>query len=94
MAIPASCRLTDTISINRELTERELTNLVATILKPLRESGTDYTLLSNDGRTLCRLARISDIASLRESLATHFSIPAEDVTFDPDSSTIKVELAP
>lgn len=83
-----------TISINRELTERELTKLVATLLKPLRESGTDYTLLSNDGRTLCRLARISDIASLRESLATHFSIPADDVTFDPDSSTIKVELAP
>ncbi len=83
-----------TISINRELTERELTKLIATILKPLRESGTDYTLLSNDGRTLCRLARISDIASLRESLATHFSIPADDVQFDPDASTIKVELAP
>ena len=83
-----------TISINRELTENELTKLVAVILDPLRESGSDYTLLANNGRTLCRLSRIGDIASLRESLATHFTIPGDDVQFDQDASTIKVELAP
>ena len=83
-----------TISINRELTERELTSLVQAVLKPLRESGSDYTLLANDGRTLCRILRIGEVAPLRESLATHFSIPADDVHYDQDSATIKVELAP
>jgi hypothetical protein len=81
------------ISINRELTERELNGLVKAILKPLQESGSDYTLLANDGRTLCRILRISEVAPLRESLATHFSIPPDDVQFDQDTSTIKVDIA-
>jgi hypothetical protein len=83
-----------TISINRELTERELSKLVETILKPLQESGANYTLLANDSRTICRLTRISDVASLRESLASYFSIPADDVKFDREAAAITVELAP
>jgi len=83
-----------TVTINRELTERELTAFVTAILKPLRESGVDYTILANDGRTVCRLIRIGDVASLREQLATYFSIPADDVQFDQDAAAIKVELAP
>lgn len=82
-----------TISINRELTDSELTKLVSAVLKPLRESGSDYTLLANDGRTVCRLMRVGDVESLQKSLTAHFNIPADDVTVDRESSTIKVELA-
>ena len=82
-----------TISINRELTDSELTKLVSTVLKPLRESGSDYTLLANDGRTVCRMMRVGDVEALQTSLTAHFNIPADDVTIDRESSTIKVELA-
>jgi hypothetical protein len=82
-----------TISINRELTESELNKLVETILKPLRDSGCDYTLLANDGRTTCRLLRVTDVESLRKNLATHFLLKDDNVGFDQDASTIKVDLA-
>ncbi|MBS0204446.1 MAG: hypothetical protein JSS49_16200 [Planctomycetes bacterium] len=82
-----------TITINRELTESELSKLVTAVLKPLREAGSDYTLLANDGRTVCRMMHVGDVESLQKSLATHFNIPADDVAIDRESSTIKVELA-
>jgi hypothetical protein len=83
-----------TVVINRELTERELSRLVADVLKPLREGGCDYTLLSNDGRTVCRLSRINDVGTLRGTLATHFTISPDDVAFDQETSKITIELAP
>lgn len=83
-----------TVVINRELTEKELTRLTADVLKPLREAGSDYTLLANDGRTVCRLSRISDLSVLRTTLATHFVLPSKDVLIDPDAAKITVELEP
>lgn len=83
-----------TISINRELTDAELTKLVTEVLTPLRESGSDYTLLANDGRTLCRLVKITDSDALRARLESHFNVPADDVQLDRQTSTIKVELVP
>lgn len=83
-----------TISINRELTDAELTKLVDAVLKPLGESGSDYTLLANDGRTICHLSKVSDVAPLKASLVAYFNIPADDVQAEPGSSVIKVELAP
>ena len=80
------------IRINRELTESELTKLVAHVLKPLREAGSNYTLLANDGRTLCRITRVTDIAKIRQNLATHFSLPIDDVQLDRDEATITIEL--
>ncbi|MEI8379948.1 MAG: hypothetical protein WCJ09_07460 [Planctomycetota bacterium] len=82
------------IKINRELTESELSKLVANVLKPLRESGSNYTLLANDGRTLCRITHVSDVAKLRQSLATHFSLPIDDVPLDRDEATIQIKLTP
>lgn len=82
------------ISINRELTERELSQLVAAVMKPLREAGSDYTLLANDGKTYCRLVRINDLARLRQDLATHFSIPLDDVQVDREEAALKIDLAP
>ena len=95
--IPLSCDLfflicRKPIRINRELTESELTKLVAHVLKPLRESGSNYTLLANDGRTLCRITRVTDIAKIRQNLATHFSLPIDDVQLDRDEATITIEL--
>lgn len=83
-----------TISINRELTDAELTKLVDAVLKPLGESGSDYTLLANDGRTICHLSKVGDVAPLKASLVAYFNIPADDVQVEPGSSVIKVELAP
>lgn len=83
-----------TISINRELTDAELTKLIDAVLKPLGESGNDYTLLANDGRTICHLSSVSNLDSLKNSLVSHFNIPADDVQTEPGSSLIKVELAP
>jgi hypothetical protein len=80
------------ISINRELTEAELTRFVAAVLKPLQESGSDYTVLANDGRTVCRVMRISDVVLLQASLATHFKIPAASVQLDRDASRISIDL--
>lgn len=80
------------ISINRELTEAELTRFVAAVLKPLQESGSDYTVLANDGRTVCRVMRISDVVLLQASLATHFKIPAASVQLDRDASKINIDL--
>lgn len=81
-----------TISINRELNDAELGKFTATVLAPLRESGSDYTLLANDGRTICRLLRVNDVIALNASLATHFKIAAANIVFDRDTGTIKVDL--
>ena len=83
-----------TILINRELSASEQTKLIEAVLKPLNASGTDYTLLANDGRTVCRLTRVADVASLRESLAKHFGLKPDGVSFDQESSQLKVELEP
>ena len=82
------------VAINRELTEQEQTRLVAEILDPLRESGNDYTLFANDGRTICRLSGINNPESLRTDLATHFALPVTDVAFDEQTARISIELAP
>lgn len=81
-----------TIAINRELSEGEQTKLIDAVLKPLHATGTDYTLLANDGKTTCRLTRLSDVALLRESLAKHFGLKPDDVSFDKEESRIKVDL--
>ncbi len=83
-----------TMTINRELTENEQTKLIDAVLKPLHATGTDYTLLANDGKTICRLTRVADVALLRENLAKHFGLKPGDVAFDPESSQLKVELEP
>lgn len=81
-----------TIFINRELSASEQTKLIEAVLKPLNATGTDYTLLANDGRTVCRLTRVADVAPLRESLAKHFGLKPGGVSFDQESSQLKVEL--
>ena len=81
-----------TIAINRELTESEQRKLIDAVLKPLHTTGTDYTLLANDGKTTCRLTRVTDVASLRESLAKHFGLKPDDVTFDAESSRLSVAI--
>ena len=81
-----------TIAINRELSEGEQTQLIDAVLKPLHVTGTDYTLLANDGKTTCRLTRVADVASLRASLAKHFGLKPDDVSFDQEASLFKVEL--
>jgi hypothetical protein len=83
-----------TIVINRELTDADLGRLTATVLTPLRESGSDYTLLANNGQTICRVVRVNDLIALQASLATHFRIPAAKVEFRRDMSTLNVTLAP
>lgn len=81
-----------TILVNRELSASEQTKLVEAVLKPLNATGSDYTLLANDGKTLCRLTKVADIELLRESLAKHFGLKADDVSVDQESSQLKVEL--
>ncbi len=81
-----------TILINRELSQSEQTKLIDAVVKPFQATGSDYTLLANDGRTLCRLTKVADVALLRESLAKHFGLKPEDVPFDKEESRIKVEL--
>ena len=81
-----------TILINRELSSSEQTKLIEAVLKPLQATGTDYTLLANDGRTLCRLTKVADIALLRESLAKHFSLKPTGVSFDQEAMQLKIEL--
>ena len=81
-----------TILINRELSQSEQTQLIDAVLKPLHAAGTDYTLLANDGKTTCRLTRLSDVALLRASLAKHFGLKSDDVSFDKEESRIKVDL--
>ena len=81
-----------TIAIHRELTESEQRKLIDAVLKPLHTTGTDYTLLANDGKTTCRLTRVTDVASLRESLAKHFGLKPDDVTFDAESSRLSVAI--
>lgn len=83
-----------TVTINRELTERELNGFVAGVLAPLRDSGSDYTLLSNNGATVCRIAQIADAAGLCDRLADHFKIPRNGIQFQPEDHRIQVELAP
>ena len=83
-----------TILINRELSSSEQTKLIEPVLKPLQATGTDYTLLANDGRTLCRLTKVADIAMLRESLAKHFGLKADEVSFDQEASQLKIDLGP
>ena len=81
-----------TILINRELSGSEQTKLIEAVLKPLNATGTDYTLLVNDDTTICRLTSVTDVASLRESLAKHFGIKPEGVSFDQQAMQIKVGL--
>ena len=81
-----------TIVINRELTESEQKKLIEAVLKPLNATGTDYTLLSNDGKTACRLTKVADVASLRESLTKHFGLKPDDVSFDAESSRLSVNI--
>lgn len=81
-----------TITINRELKEAEAGRFTATILKPLNEAGSDYTLLANDGRTFCRIQRIDDMVALQATLATYFKVPADDVRYDRDAATITIDL--
>ena len=81
-----------TILINRELSEDEQTQLIDAVLKPLHAAGTDYTLLANDGKTTCRLTRLADVTSLRESLAKHFGLKPDEVAFDQEASQLKVDL--
>lgn len=81
-----------TITINHQLTEQEASRFSATVLKPLNEAGSDYTFLANDGRTFCRLQRIDDLISLQATLATYFKIPAANVKYDRETSTISVDL--
>ena len=81
-----------TILVNRELSQSEQTKLIDVVVKPFQATGSDYMLLANDGRTLCRLTRISDVALLRESLAKHFGLKPDDVSFDQEESRIKVDL--
>ena len=81
-----------TIAINRELSESEQTKLIDAVLKPLHATGTDYTLLANDGRTLCRLTKVADIALLRESLAKHFGLKPDGVSFDQEAMQFQIEL--
>ena len=81
-----------TIAINRELTENEQQKLVEAVLKPLNATGTDYTLLSNDGHTTCRLTRVADVTALRENLAKHFGLKSEDIPFDAESSRMSVAI--
>lgn len=83
-----------TILINRELSQSEQTKLIEAVVKPFQATGSDYTLLANDGRTLCRLTKVADIALLRESLAKHFGLKPDGVSFDQESSQLKVELQP
>ena len=83
-----------TILVNRELSQSEQTKLIETVLKPFQATGSDYTLLANDGRTLCRLTKVADIALLRESLAKHFGLKPDDVSFDQESSQLKIDLGP
>lgn len=83
-----------TISIDRELTESEQTKLVATVLKPLIPLGSDYTLLSNDGRTFCRVLRVNDLPALQASLAAHFQLDGDAISYDHERSTIQIRLAP
>ena len=81
-----------TIIVNRELSSSEQTKLIEAVLKPLQATGTDYTLLANDGRTLCRLTKVADVTSLRESLAKHFGLKPDGVSFDQEAMQLKVEL--
>ncbi len=81
-----------TITINRQLSEAEAGKFTATVLKPLNEAGSDYTFLANDGRTFCRLQRIDDMIALQVTLATYFKVPAADVKYDRDASTITIDL--
>ena len=83
-----------TIAINRELSESEQTKLIDVVVKPFQATGSDYTLLANDGRTLCRLTKVADVPLLRESLAKHFGLKPDEVPFDKEESRIKVELEP
>ena len=81
-----------TILINRELSQSEQTKLIDAVVKPFQASGSDYTLLANDGRTLCRLTKVADVPLLRESLAKHFGLKPDGVSFDQEASQLKVEL--
>jgi len=81
-----------TIFVNRELSSSEQTNLIEVVLKPLHATGTDYTLLANDGKTTCRLTKVADVTLLRESLVKHFGLKSDGVSFDQEASQLKVEL--
>ena len=80
------------MTINRELSESELSKLVEQILRPLQASGNDYTLLANDGRTVCRLTSISNIEFLKMRFAEFFQIPVEGIQVDEATGAIKIEL--
>jgi hypothetical protein len=81
-----------TILIDRELSQSEQTKLIEAVLKPFQTTGSDYTLLANDGRTLCRVTKVTDVELVRESLARHFGLKPDDVAFDQEASQFKVDL--
>lgn len=90
--LAASTGRRGTVTINRELSESELLKLVEQILRPLQASGNDYTLLANDGRTVCRLTSISNIEFLKMRFAEFFQIPVEGIQVDEATGAIKIEL--
>ncbi len=81
-----------TILVNRELSQSEQTKLIEAVVKPFQATGSDYTLLANDGRTLCRLTKVADVPLLRESLAKHFGLKVDEVAFDQEASQLTVNL--
>jgi len=80
--------------IDRELTERELKGLVAGVLAPLRDAGSDYSLVSNNGQTLCRILRVTDVDDLVGRVVEHFKLPRDAVVHEAESHTIRVDLEP
>ena len=80
-----------TILINRELSQSEQTKLIDAVVKPFQATGSDYTLLANDGRTLCRLTKVADVPLLRASLAKHFGLKPDGISFDQELLQLKVE---
>lgn len=81
-----------TIVIDQELTDSEQQKFISSVLKPLNSAGADYTLLVNDGRTVCRLTQATDVDSIREIIAKHFGVKSDAVVFDTDARQIKIEL--
>ncbi len=82
------------IVINRELSDSEQSRLIDAVFKPLQASGTDYTVLANDGKTTCRVTRVSNIPAIREALAAHFGVKSDRVLHDEEMSRVRVELDP
>ena len=75
--------------IHRELNDAEQTELKDAVLAALNDSGADYEMIPNDGKTRCRFTPVPDAEALVVVLQKHFN--GATVRFDAETRTIHID---